>query len=349
MAGAIKKITIDWSETGKTVYCIVRREADGYLLSDADGAFANAPADPFIALTEDGTIKGRYELSESRAVWSDGSYTVAIYKQAGGSPAPASDTIIGSGQMSIVSDAEVVNVLVSDKTGFSLSSTGADLILKSSTFIQAIVAAVNEYATYGLTALNTLLTSTGIKAASVPNVILANGAHGGAATVITLQTPIEANVASETNHDFTALQKTSLNAATPVVTVSDKTGFSLSSVGILAIWDYLTASFTGVIGSIGNLLKTNIDGKISETSKPGTAQTITPPADMALNSTVAKEATKFNPATQTVILAEGQAMIGTKVVIDEDAGTVKVYDGSNNLLNTYTKTTLGNVHTMTRT
>ncbi len=58
------------------------------------------------------------------------------------------------------------SIAVSDKTGFSLSATGADLILKSSTFVQAIVAAVNEFATYGLTALNTLLVSTGIKTAS---------------------------------------------------------------------------------------------------------------------------------------------------------------------------------------
>ena len=171
MAGAIKKITLDWSETGKTTYCIIRREADGYYCNDANGTFANAPADPYISLTEDGTIKGRYELSESREVWNDGSYTIAIYKQAGGSPAPASDTIIGSGEMSIVSDVEVINVLVSDKTGFSLSATGADLILKGSTFVQAIVAAVNEFATYGLTALNTLLVTTGIKAANVPALV----------------------------------------------------------------------------------------------------------------------------------------------------------------------------------
>jgi hypothetical protein len=59
------------------------------------------------------------------------------------------------------------SIACSDKTGFSLSATGADLILKSSTFIQAIVAAVNEFATYGLTALNTLLVTTGIKAATV--------------------------------------------------------------------------------------------------------------------------------------------------------------------------------------
>jgi hypothetical protein len=93
------------------------------------------------------------------------------------------------------------------------------LILKNSTFIQAIVIAIKEYATYGLEALNTLLVTTGIKAASVP----------------------------------------------------------------------------------------------------------------------------------AVTLAEGQAMTGTKVVIDDDAGTVKVYNSSNVLLNTYTKVTAGNVHTLTRT
>ena len=68
------------------------------------------------------------------------------------------------------------SVAVSDKTGFSLSATGADLILKSSTFIQAIVAAINEFATYGLTALNTLLVSTGIKASSIPPATLADDA-----------------------------------------------------------------------------------------------------------------------------------------------------------------------------
>ena len=68
------------------------------------------------------------------------------------------------------------SVAVSDKTGFSLLATGADLILKSSTFIQAIVTAINEFATYGLTALNTLLVTTGIKAASIPAATLADDA-----------------------------------------------------------------------------------------------------------------------------------------------------------------------------
>lgn len=68
-----------------------------------------------------------------------------------------------------------------------------------------------------------------------------------------------------TSGDFTAAMKTSLNAATPAVTVSDKTGFSLSSAGIQAIWDRLTSALT-TVGSIGKLLVDNIDAAISSRS-----------------------------------------------------------------------------------
>ena len=103
----VKKITLDWNTTALTVYTIIRRESDSYRLNDADGAFAAAPADPYISLTEDSVIKGRYELSESRAVWTDGRYTFAIYRQTGGSPAPVSDVMIGTGEIAILSDIEV--------------------------------------------------------------------------------------------------------------------------------------------------------------------------------------------------------------------------------------------------
>ncbi len=114
---AAKKITLDWSETGKTVYAIVRREADGYRLNDADGTFGAAPADPYLSLAEDSTIKGRYEASEGRTVWTDGRYTIAVYKQAGGSPAPVSDTIIGTGEMKVESDAEITDITLSEIEG----------------------------------------------------------------------------------------------------------------------------------------------------------------------------------------------------------------------------------------
>jgi hypothetical protein len=78
---------------------------------------------------------------------------------------------------------------VADKTGFSLSSTGADLILKSSTFIQAIVAAINEFATYGLTAINTLLVTTGIKAATIPNATVGGYAANQDPATLLLVTP----------------------------------------------------------------------------------------------------------------------------------------------------------------
>ena len=81
------------------------------------------------------------------------------------------------------------SVLVGDKTGFSLSTTGADLILKSSTFVQAIVAAINEFATYGLTALNTLLVTTGIKATTIPNATIGAYATGQDPATLLLVTP----------------------------------------------------------------------------------------------------------------------------------------------------------------
>jgi hypothetical protein len=66
----------------------------------------------------------------------------------------------------------------------------------------------------------------------------------------------DVNVTSQANIDFSALQKTSLNAAS--VTVSDKTGFSLSSAGIDSFWDETLAGH-GVADSAGlalrNLLK----------------------------------------------------------------------------------------------
>lgn len=75
-----------------------------------------------------------------------------------------------------------------------------------------------------------------------------------------------------TSGDFTAAMKTSLNAATPSVTVSDKTGFSLSGAGIQAIWDYLTSALTAV-GSIGKLLVDNINATISSRSTYAGADT----------------------------------------------------------------------------
>lgn len=97
----VKKISVAYTETGITVYCIIRREADDYLLNDADGNFADPSgpvADPYVLMTENSIIKGLYELSESRQEWDDGKYIVMAYKQTGESsagPDPSNDQIIG--------------------------------------------------------------------------------------------------------------------------------------------------------------------------------------------------------------------------------------------------------------
>jgi hypothetical protein len=143
---------------------------------------------------------------------------------------------------------------LNDKTGFSLSATGADLILKSSTFIQAIVAAVNELATYGLTALNTLLVTTGIKAATVPAVTVTTNndktgyalSSTGADLILKSSTFIQAIVAAINElatYGLTALNTllvtTGIKAATvPAVTVTtnnDKTGYSLGTAPPTAV------------------------------------------------------------------------------------------------------------------
>ena len=86
-----------------------------------------------------------------------------------------------------------------DKAGYSLLATGADLILKSSTFIQAIVAAINELATYGLTALNALLVTTGIKAATIPSAIV--GGYAAGQDPVTLMNAAPPDVNSKTITD----------------------------------------------------------------------------------------------------------------------------------------------------
>jgi hypothetical protein len=61
--------------------------------------------------------------------------------------------------------------------------------------------------------------------------------------------------------DFSATMKTALNAATPAVTVSDKTGFSLSASGVQAIWDALTSALV-TAGSIGKRIVDYLTGDI---------------------------------------------------------------------------------------
>lgn len=114
---------------------------------------------------------------------------------------------------------------------------------------------------------------------------------------------------SPTAGDFTATMKASLNSATPAVTVSDKTGFSLSTAGVKAVWDQLTSALT-TVGSIGKKLTDWVLGSDSKALLSSDAQsgvtipTVTTvtnaPADMALNSTVMKSASYTAPDNASI-------------------------------------------------
>lgn len=118
--------------------------------------------------------------------------------------------------------------------------------------------------TYG----NTLdVASTGEAALDFNNIKQASGATtltNITVPVVTLTTTTTNLTNAPTNGDFTAVMKTSLNSATPAVTVSDKTGFKLASDGLALItaWTVnVTGNLSGSVGSVtaGVTVTTNND------------------------------------------------------------------------------------------
>jgi hypothetical protein len=127
--------------------------------------------------------------------------------------------------------------------------------------------------TGGLTNLDAAISSrmatytqpTGFLAATFPTTV-ASTTNITAGTITTTTNLTNA----PTSGDFTATMKTSLNAATPAVTVSDKTGYSLSSSGLasvtawtVAITGNVTGNLSGSVGSVTGLTASNLDATIS--------------------------------------------------------------------------------------
>lgn len=100
-----------------------------------------------------------------------------------------------------------------------------------------------------------------------------------------------------TNGDFTAVMKTSLNAATPVVT--------LAAAAVQAIWDALTSALT-TVGSIGKLLVTDIDATISSRTKPADTQAAV--TLVATTTAVTNDVGITQAAADKVFSASGAAM-----------------------------------------
>lgn len=109
---ALKRITVG-TTSGSSVYCIIKRESNGYLMNASTGSFyatagGDAVAKPCLSLSEHTVIKGRYDVTEGRTVWPDSLYSVTAYRRAGASPVPANDTVIGIHNMYVKDDTEVL-------------------------------------------------------------------------------------------------------------------------------------------------------------------------------------------------------------------------------------------------
>lgn len=124
--------------TGQTVYCLVKRDSDGYLLRASNGAFETGltATQAGQLLTENSTVKGLYEGTENRNTWNDGTYTFVCYAESvSGTINPATDLILGINRVSFKSDTEInFGELFSLTTslGALISSGGIAGILKTS-------------------------------------------------------------------------------------------------------------------------------------------------------------------------------------------------------------------------
>jgi hypothetical protein len=95
---------------GGTLYCVIRRTSDGYIMESTSGSFKNNPADKFNIMTENSVIPGMYYFSEESTVWNDDEYQILIYVQIAASPNLANDSIDSVGYMQVVDDEEVDGV-----------------------------------------------------------------------------------------------------------------------------------------------------------------------------------------------------------------------------------------------
>jgi hypothetical protein len=114
---------------------------------------------------------------------------------------------------------------------------------------------------------------------------------------------VDARVRSQDNIDFGALQKASLSAATPTVTVGDKTGFELAAdqaVNVTKIAGAAVSTSTAQIG-VNVVSQDNIDfGALQKASITAAVPDVSAiQSGLALDATVAKAATALSTAVWT--------------------------------------------------
>jgi hypothetical protein len=161
-------------------------------------------------------------------------------------------------------------------------------------------------------------TEDGSSFTALPAVTLANGAHGGAAATIALQTPINANVSSQNNIDFGAAQKASITAAVPTAaqTRAEIDTNSTQLAAIKVITDALTAAAAAKLAASAGTI-------VSAAAAAGTLST-------TQMTTTLTEATNDHYS--------GRVVIWTSGVLQNQATDITDYDGATKML-TYTAVT----------
>lgn len=118
----------------------------------------------------------------------------------------------------------------------------------------------------------------------------------------------------------------SVTAGVTVTTNNDKTGYSLSSAGVQAIWDALTSALT-TVGSIGKLLVDNINATISSrlASSSYTAPDNTGIATAAAQATTA--ATQATNAAASASSADGKLTANFTNMVTRFVTMIESYSG----------------------
>lgn len=126
-----------------------------------------------------------------------------------------------------------------------------------------------------------VITATSIASDAITAAKIADGAIDAAtfaagainAAAIAADAITDAKVASDVTIASVTGAVGSVTSGVTVTTNNDKTGYSLSSAGVQAIWDALTSALTAV-GSIGKLLVDNINATISSRASQTSVDTV---------------------------------------------------------------------------
>lgn len=136
---AAKNVIFDVGQTNWTIYSIIQNSVGSYY-DDLDGTFKVSPTTPYVSLTEDTLILGRYANRNfgTSASWADGLYLAALYSQVGGSPDLNNDNLIGSVKIFIRNDVQIdIDVLALESSLYSVTNANAFMLkslIRSSVF-----------------------------------------------------------------------------------------------------------------------------------------------------------------------------------------------------------------------